>query len=305
MRFQDYRLACFTYRAFGLNILSEIEFRGFRPSVGPPDVFVRLGVVPIHLDGASPLRGILYEASSRRFLFSVERVARYLASDGNQIDIEPAPGADLESVLVFLHTCVFGALLYQRGVLPLHASAVIGARGAVVIAGRSGYGKSTLAGALHRLGFPVIADEICAVETGPTPAVLPSNPCILLWPDAIERLGVEISSLRRQRPSVEKFVYPVDNECEDRAVPIQAIYFLEVVESSGVSLTPVTGIDTIRFLAPNAYRNRFVESMNLSARLFLQLQKIAGAVPMAKITRPASGFLLDELTALLTDHLAA
>ncbi|HQR67639.1 MAG TPA: hypothetical protein PLB02_09610 [Thermoanaerobaculia bacterium] len=56
------------------------------------------------------------------------------------------------------------ALLCRRGWQALHAGAVVGPKGAVVLRGPAGAGKSTLVAALHAAGFGVLADESLLVS---------------------------------------------------------------------------------------------------------------------------------------------
>src|SRR5207244_417714 len=85
-----------------------------------------------------------------------------LVTGGNLVDFEAAPEADDAARLVLLGSCT-GALLYQRGLIPLHANAVVTPRGgAVLIAGRIGAGKSTTTLSLLRMGHRLLADDISA-----------------------------------------------------------------------------------------------------------------------------------------------
>ena len=59
-------------------------------------------------------------------------------------------------------------LLQVRGVQCLHASAVLTTGGVVAMCGDPGVGKSTMAAALERFGFPVWADDAVAFSSCPT-----------------------------------------------------------------------------------------------------------------------------------------
>jgi hypothetical protein len=75
--------------------------------------------------------------------------------------------------------------LARRDVFCLHASAVLGPRGAIAIAGPSGAGKSTLAARLSaRHGFARLADDILPVSASPEGCfVLPHFPQLKLAQD--------------------------------------------------------------------------------------------------------------------------
>jgi hypothetical protein len=67
---------------------------------------------------------------------------------------------------VFRYTCFLALthLLAQHGRHLLHAGAVVIDDGAVVVLGDTGSGKSTLVFAAHRLGWPVLSDDVIAVR---------------------------------------------------------------------------------------------------------------------------------------------
>ena len=123
---------------------------------------------------------------------------------------------------------VFGAILYQRGILPFHASAAVSPKGAIVFAGESGCGKSTLAFAFHRKGYPILADDVCAFSiSGAIPEVIPANPFLILWADALEEMGVNWHALRPARRELKKYILPLGDGFATDATRIHAIYILD------------------------------------------------------------------------------
>jgi hypothetical protein len=168
------------YALYGLLLDSEMECPKLVPAEAPdaePDDRIRLGPMPQALDDAKK-KGVLYQISPDRFLLGLGKIARYLVSEGREIVIERVPGGSDDAVRVFLFGSVFGALLHQRGVLPLHGSAVMPSRGATIFAGPSNSGKSALAAAFHRRGYDVLADDVCAItfDAGKTPGSGPPAP---------------------------------------------------------------------------------------------------------------------------------
>ena len=59
----------------------------------------------------------------------------------------------------------------RSGLHLVHAAAVVGARGAALLAGASGAGKSTTALAAAQAGLGYVGDDYCAVELGDPPRV--------------------------------------------------------------------------------------------------------------------------------------
>jgi len=154
----------FNYTAYGLSWQLPLSWPDLRSSQNQnPDVVVRFGSVPKGLPDSvavGPLRNVTQGA----VLFTFPQVARYLIRDGCEIIIQPEPDADDSTIiLALLGTCA-AILLHQRGILPIHASAIKTPRGAVLFTGHSGYGKSTLLGAFLGRGYAMLNDDIAAIE---------------------------------------------------------------------------------------------------------------------------------------------
>ncbi|MGI4730626.1 MAG: hypothetical protein ACRYFW_02615 [Janthinobacterium lividum] len=129
---------CGFYRVFGFGVRAEMPLPELMPAdlardpSGPSgeacDVSIGIG------DAARP-DGLIeiapgVAADRRRFWMDVPDVARILVWSGREIVVDPAPRADDAAIRAFLLGSAMGALLHQRGLLPLHASAV--AMGAVL-----------------------------------------------------------------------------------------------------------------------------------------------------------------------------
>lgn len=65
-----------------------------------------------------------------------------------------------------VHTVVC-FLVAHAGRIPLHASVIVLENTALVLAGKSGSGKSSLALAAHRMGLPVLSEDTVYVQTEP------------------------------------------------------------------------------------------------------------------------------------------
>jgi hypothetical protein len=271
---------------------------------GIPDVHVRLGRVPEQLHGAGAT-GVFYQAAPGQLLLNVPQVARYLISGGNEIVVDLSPGADEGMVRLLLFGSAFGALLHQRGVFVLHGSAIVTRHGAVVFAGASGYGKSTIAGAFHKRGFAVLADDVCPISTLDMPMVLPGNPFLMLWADALDRLGIIGQYLRRARSSLEKYIFPLGDAFAVDPIPLHSVYVLEPSNPDDITLVPAHGIHKMKTLNLVTYRPQFVDGMNLDSQYFTQLGKVARHAKVTIVRRPRGGFRVDELADVLAADFAA
>ena len=117
-----------------------------------------------------------WQARPGAFLMRVEDIARYLVTGGRDMLVDPL-GTDDGEVVAFFASSPFTALLQQRGVATLHAASVATKAGAVLLLGRSGIGKSSLAAALVERGYPLLADDVTGVtlDAGGRPVVLPAE----------------------------------------------------------------------------------------------------------------------------------
>jgi len=294
------------YYAFGLNIESEIECPLLIAGDGSaPDLVIRLGPVPHELRQAQ-VRESFYQINARHCLLNIDQVARYLVSDGSEIIAEPHPAAAEMDVRLFLLGSAMGALLHQRGIWPLHGSAVASRSGAILFVGDRGIGKSTLAGAFHQRGFRPISDDVCGITAGSdgTIQVWPAIPRIKLWTDSVVKLGGEPNQLTRTHSALDKYEVPLRNFGRD-PVDVQVIYALYTSDGQeAVRLMPLKGFDKLKELTTNTYRLPFLTGMQLTPQHFQQAQALARQARVVRITRPPQPFLLDELADIIERDLA-
>lgn len=132
----------------------------------------------------------------------------------------------------------------QRRAVPLHATSVVVGGRALVLAGDSGTGKSTLTMGLIGAGARLMGDEPVVIE--PTPGGL------LVWPgEAHLRLRTDSQLVGRRVPSLvyegvhlgKAHMRAADPTTEDHAIPLQAVCLLtraakDAPSPAAVALTP-------------------------------------------------------------------
>jgi hypothetical protein len=186
------------------------------------------------------------------------------------------------------HRTVLGLLCHLRGLIPLHASCVRIGDGVVAFTGRSGIGKSSMAAALWRLGYPIASDDVCVIQVGDEGVTtLAAFPRLRLWSDGVERLALDPSRLTRVqgRAGVHKYSVPVVDRFDPRPAPIVAMYHLADDLSPTHELRrALAGMDAFVRLRRVVYRRRAVE--NRTVQLFADLSRIAGEVPQWVVPRP-------------------
>ncbi len=291
------------YLAYGLRFRSQIVLP-FVPAAGErePDVVIRLGSVP-EMDAGDAACG-LWSSRPDLFTLNVDAVARYAARDGREIVVDPA--GDDATVRTFLLGSVLAACLQQRGMLTLHASAVATPTGAVLFAGASGHGKSTLAAAFVERGYPLVADDVTAVVLGTDgrPTALPAFPCLRLWEDALDCLAWQGRAQARVRDGLGKHFVPVGHFSR-HPLPVRAIFVLFPHNRGVVDIASRTPAAAFERLLSCTYRKRYVRGRTSRASHFRTATALAARVPLAYLRRP-SGRLLpdpDSLVHRIEHHL--
>jgi hypothetical protein len=256
------------------------------------NVSIEKTAVPFCLEGTTS-RGVLWQAAYGRFLLDVPDMSRYLVEDGRRIAIDSSPSASEVDVQRFLRMTPLAALFFQQGVLAIHAAAVVNDNGAVIIAGDSGSGKSTLAAVMLKRGWRILSDDITAIDLNDKgmPIVLPLFPEIILWSDAMERLGIEHNGKGRNVLSVEdRFVASTQ--------PLKAIFRM-TVHKNELECSAAEGTKVFSTLTSTSYNSRVADAL-FDRAIFMRLATaIAGTVPVYNIKRPRGRWCMDELADLV------
>ena len=296
------------YTAYGLDIdndmsLGELLPEALSPSSAPPDVQIRVAEVEeARSAGAAQVTPFVWARPGTVWV-DVPGVGRYRVRDGHEILVQPDPAADLDSMQLFLLGSPLGALLFQRGYLVLHGNAIRVGDQCMVCIGPSGAGKSTLAAAFLRRGHAVLADDVVPVDADGR--ALGGYPRIKLWQDAADRLEIATPALRPVRSGLQKFHVPVQAHLSGDALPVRWIYLLENHALPEIRVEPLAGLDRFEPLRQNTYRVNFLPGMGLAREHLLQCAALAGRVRLARVTRPRSGFALEELVDRLLADMAA
>lgn len=270
---------------------------------GAPDITIAPGPVPDRLPGA---HGNTFQvAGDATVRVQFPRVGTFLVEDGRRVTFAASPAATNRDIALFIQGSVFGLLCHQRGLFPLHASAVeIGGR-AVAFMGDSGAGKSTTAAALLQLGHPLLSDDVSVIDlSGESAMLLSTTPTQKLWRDSLRALGVEAGERVRPQLDMDKFERHVGGAFGAAPRPISAICQLETAsDDGGAMFEPVAGARAVQMVRRNIYRLQAAQEMGKERRLFLQSATIASTVPQFILRRPTSLEHLRSFAANVSDFL--
>ena len=304
-------MTSYLYHAFGLSIRVPFACPALprSPAVRQPaanggtDVVVREGPVPRRL--RSPEAGeAFWDAAPGVFLLRGGRQAgRFLVEAGN-VTFERNPGCDDAALARCFSNCVLAAVLRQRGLLVLHANAVVTPRGVIVIGGESGSGKSTTLGALLNEGCKMLSDDLTVLRRGSpgTVHVLPGMPQLHLTRSVAEGLGYRVEPAQLQPWRKMKAAVPVRDRMAPEPGRLRALYLLRMSENDQVEVSQVSGGDKFRVLHECLYGPMFAQE---HPALFPSLADVVTGVPFYFLRRPSRRWSADEVARAILGGTAA
>lgn len=290
----------FTYKAFGLIIKSEFEIPELLKHDGISDVKIILGKTPQNLKNINK-KGVKYQASKDEFLLEVDNIANYYVNGGNKITVELLKENLDKEVRLFLLGSVFGALFLQRGLLPIHGSAIKFENSATIFTGLSGVGKSSMAAYFINQGHQALADDISVVNSNLE--VVPGFPNLKIWNDVLKKLDIQNESLSQIRPDIKKYQLPINDNYYNESLPLKNIIILTTKNSSGFDSEELFGIKKFNAIRNNTYRHRFVQGLEKQQDHFQILNKLLPTIKVFSVSRPQSPIMLKELGDFITKML--
>jgi hypothetical protein len=237
-----------------------------------------------------------------------------VASDGRHIWCEWSAAATLTDAAVYLRGPILGMVLRLKGHVGLHAGSVAIGQCAVAISGPAGAGKSTMTAALVAHGYPLLADDVSALEVRESAVfVLPGPTRVSLWPDAGRMLYGAATSLPRVTPADglnpswdKRYVDALElGRFQSTPLPLAAIYVLgpREVQTEEPRIEALGPHEAFVELTEDTYVNYAMDD-RMRAREFDVLGRIVRTIPVRKILRPADPASVPDVCRLLLEDFA-
>lgn len=294
------------YLLSGLHTHSEIVLTGVPRSTFDAErrdvlIQVETGLSPI---GHSSKR-FVFEHSADLSRIRIDAVADYEVRAGRVITIWPAAGAAQKDIEIFLLGPVWATLCHQRGLLPLHASAIVRDRGIIAFAGHSGAGKSTTAALMHSLDCQLFADDILPISLNENsePGAWPYLRRLKLRRDFILQLALSPAAPVSERLDKEKYFVQPKWAADDKWGRLDRLYLLESYPAnSSNSIERIVGAEAVHVLVDQTYHRDFID---LSGRFNHHLAFCTELASKIAIYRLRRSPLLsaEEFGSLLRAHL--
>ncbi len=292
------------YSLFGLSLRSSIALPELCPARADdaPNVWIEHGVTAGWPSDAATSHLDVVDGA---VVLTVPQVARFTITGGSRIVVDADCGAPAESIRLFLLGSAMGILLHQRGVVPLHANAIVMDGGAIAFLGPSGAGKSTLAAAFLDAGHAILADDVCALaQRDGTHVVLPGVPRLKLWRDALQNSGRESSDYARVLGTADKFSVPTAKPALAEAAPLCALFILVRDDESDLAINRLSGMDAFRAVVENIYRGSALEQIGGSTAWLAICSDLVDRIPIFEFRRGWNAAEFDASVATIAAFLA-
>lgn len=307
------------YRAYGLSLHSDVpipglprlysEFCDLELTLNSEPNWVRSACGLPENHPVRPSHPRHHDSDFRLSSFGTEGFLQLAYGDGTRFVLDPSAGRlwgtcpawlTIEDTATYLLGPVLGFILRYRGIISLHASAFCVNGRAVMLTGESQAGKSTTVAALALAGFPVLAEDIAAIQSERDGfRVQPGYPRICLWPDAVKALLGSADALPRITPTWEKRFLALDGtraQFEAQPRPLGAIYVFAPRESRAAAprIEALDKRDALMELVQNTYMNWLLNRAQRAAELDV-LARIVDQVPVHRVTPHSDPAMLPAL----------
>ncbi|MCU4653919.1 hypothetical protein N8I71_13825 [Roseibacterium sp. SDUM158016] len=276
------------YTLYGLRVESEVELpeiAGSEVLVDEEPIVIERGHVPEELRNGRKF-GSSMQVADNLCLYEFPGAGRYLVEGGRRIVVAAQRDAAANDVRAFLFGSVMGTLLHQRGLLPMHISAVVSSRGVIAFTGPSGAGKSTTAAIIHQQkGWPILCDDVAVVRmTSGKPVLSAGLVRLKLWKDALNRLDIHEHGLDRDLLRFDKFHVSAPNMFAGDTQVLQSLF--ELAWGDNETLEPLKGVDAFRTVMAAVYRPYLADLVGDRALMTANCMAVAKKISVARLTRP-------------------
>ena len=275
------------YRIYGMKIATDMEFRQLVvcEDEQPIDIEVLEGTIS---------EDIYAQEGKCQYFFGEQRgwlinKTCYLeTTDGTRLIYKCKPGGNR----MYLQTYILGygmsMLAMQRGMLSIHCSALANEEGALLIAGESGAGKSTVTSAFLEQGYRLLADDMAWVEITEEQTVMvrPAFPYQKLCRNVAIEQGYDLDELIYINEEKDKFLAPYRGEFRTEAVRIKGFIMLGVTNEDAIVSSEEKGIEKFQMCANNLFLRHLLGPNKYQPHIGQKCMKMAAGIPMYYIGRP-------------------
>ena len=246
----------------------------------------------------NPFHGRLYQEDGVYAFWSSD--AGWFRIDPEEPSVSVSPTSDpfrreLRLFGVPVALCAFAA-----GDITIHASAIEVDGQAILFAGPTRYGKTTLAAAFARAGHRLLTEDSTRCRVSSVPAVYPGPAALRLRTDVATSITIPGTTIGGTYD--DRIALVVDREQRGQGTPVPLrMIVVPRLGPDAPSLAPISVPDAVRDLMALTFRPPFAESR---ATAFARVAEVASRVEMLDLTRQMTMESLDDIVALVERRLS-
>ena len=288
-------IAMYQYILYGMTVLSDIDFPQLVPDNRKQEKTVTI------VAGNIPKEKII--VSDRKWEFGeeiswLENSTCYLVvENGYKIVYELKPNADIMKLRTYILGWGMSMAALQRNEMAMHCSVVANERGALLICGESGSGKSTTTAYFLENGYRLMADDMALTECREdgTVWVKPAFPYQKLCEDVAISKGYDLDKLIHIDEIKGKYLVKYPGEFLTTPEKVLGLIYLCKSRDEQVQAEDVVGLNRFYVCINNLFLRHLLQEHKFSPKIGNECLKMASAIPMRMIVRPAEGDTLTEV----------
>lgn len=280
------------YKVFGIKVKSDLEFPQL---VGDEEE----ACYDVEIEGTALAKEIQELWPKKKYEFGREyswlsnTTCQMQVYDGKRITYALTGEGHPEWLQTYILGYGMSMLALQRDMLPIHCSVVGDERGAVLIAGESGAGKSTATTAFLKAGYSLMADDMAWADGT---MVYPAFPYQKLCRDVVEREGYDLNELIYIDEQKDKFLARYRGEFSTEGRPMKGFILLHLTPEEKVAVRELRGLDRLHVYVGNLFLRKLMTREQKYAPYIGKIGlEMASKVPLLCIGRPVEGNTAEEV----------
>lgn len=229
-----------------------------------------------------------------RTVLAFPGVIQYHLIGNTEIVAEPVGMIERDLIEIHFLGLVCAFVLERKGILAMHAAAVVRPQGALAFLAYNRGGKTSLAATFVQAGDSLLTDDILAVRSdGEYSIGAPGHPQMRMWPEQAEVLVGESEAFDRVLPDVTKRIVPLGavgsgGFCSEPQ-PVAALIVPQRSDDSSapISLERVAPSEAFRIVLGNGFIAQIAEASGMLRGRFAAITHLVGTAPMYRLKYPS------------------
>jgi hypothetical protein len=210
-----------------------------------------------------------------------------VANGGRVLDCHCADPARLPLLAEILTRRVLPRISALHGRLPMHAATLGDGRGATMLLGSSGAGKSTMTAALaHDLGWAIFSDDMSIVDDEARYTVFATTSGVSVWPQSQRALGLPAEDCRPLQHYKGKAWYSPSPALAPSPQPLELVILLSYdADGADIHCGRLSGPDVLVKVSSQlvAFHPRDTGAI---AALFERASRLVATIPIYALSYP-------------------